>query len=94
METQMTEKHDVTQSSNPDVQQLLVVITGLARRLDAQDAQIKAIYGELASLPTEYVVPGPKGELPPGTMLVPRVPVEEIEADRAIAKQAGKVSQR
>ena len=59
----MSEKHDVTKSSNPDIQALLAVITGLAR-------EVAAIRGELAALPDQYVVPGPNGELPPGTVVV------------------------
>lgn len=52
--------HDVTKSSNPDVQALLVVITGLAARVEALEAQI-------AALPDAFVVPGPNGEVPAGT---------------------------
>jgi hypothetical protein len=60
----MTEKHDVTQSSNPDVQALLVVITGLAQRIDTLQAQVSALAGEIAALPDQFVVPGPNGEVP------------------------------
>jgi hypothetical protein len=60
----MTEKHDVTKSSNPDVQALLVVITGLAQRVDTLQAQVSALAGEIAALPDQFVVPGPNGEVP------------------------------
>jgi hypothetical protein len=68
----MSEKHDVTQSSNPDVQALLVVITGLAQLVESLRTQVFALAGEVASLPQQYVVPAPNGGLPPGTVLVGR----------------------
>lgn len=79
-------KHDVTQSSNPDVQALLVVITGLASQIDRLQAQVFALAGEIAALPEQYVVPGPNGELPPGTELfLPKgdgaVKVGEVDSD-------------
>lgn len=63
-------EHDVTQSSNPDVQALLVVITGLARRVEAQAAQLQALQAQFDSLPSQFVVPGPNGEAPAGTAVV------------------------
>lgn len=57
-------EHDVTKSSNPDVQALLVVITGLAQRVELLTAEVAAMRGELAALPDQFVVPGPDGQIP------------------------------
>lgn len=80
--------HDVTKSSNPDVQALMVIILGL-------NARLQAVEFELRSLPQEYVVPGPKGEIPAGTVIVfpsmidasmtPGLPV--IAAERATVEE-------
>lgn len=65
----MSEKHDVTKSSNPDVQALIVVIGGLNAKIERLAAEVSAVQAELASLPQSYVVPGPAGEIPAGTVV-------------------------
>lgn len=67
-ENEMSE-HDVTKSSNADVQALLALINTVARTVLRLSAEIDAIRGELASLPESYVVPGPQGQLPAGTVV-------------------------
>lgn len=65
----MSEKHDVTQSSNPDVQALLGQLAIIANAVTKLVAEVQAIQSELASLPQSYVVPGPAGEVPAGTVV-------------------------
>ena len=62
-------EHDVTQSSNPDVQALLRMLTQVGRSVIRLREEVAAIRGELASLPQAYVVPGPQGEIPNGTVV-------------------------
>jgi hypothetical protein len=65
----MSEKHDVTQSSNPDVQALLIVSSGLAARVERAEAKADAAQAAFDSLPSQFVVPGPGGGIPNGTVL-------------------------
>lgn len=60
----MSEKHDVTKSSNPDVQALLQVNKLLANSILLLRDEVAAIRAELANLPQSFVVPGPEGEVP------------------------------
>lgn len=58
-------KHDVTQSSNPDVQALLVVITGLAQRVERAEAVANAAQAAFDALPTQFLIPPPNGAAVP-----------------------------
>jgi hypothetical protein len=77
-------KHDVTQSSNPDVQALLEMITRVAQTTVQLIDEISAIRGELASLPQAYVVPGPTGQVPEGTTVM-GIAVKTVAEAEAVA---------
>lgn len=66
----MNEVHDVMKSSNPDVQALLRIILGLVTKVEFLTAEVAACRFELDALPEQYVIPGPNGEHPPGTVII------------------------
>ncbi len=88
--------HDVSKSSNPDIQELVSRTDTLARALGSALVRLEALEVEVAGLPQQFVVPGPNGEIPVGTIVAAaqarlgsRVRVVDDGADHSFSDALG-----
>ncbi len=87
--------HDVSKSSNPDIQELVKRTDTLALALAGALVRLNALEVEVAGLPQQFVVPGPNGEIPVGTVISSTPAIDrlaDVNADHSFSSALGHVA--